>query len=53
MRMVLQGVSSRFDHYLDRPWGADERRGTSRVIIGHELDEAAVTASLRSNLAEA
>jgi cobalamin biosynthesis protein CobW len=53
MRMVLQGVSSRFDHYFDRPWGVDERRVTSLVIIGHELDEAAVMASLRSNLAEA
>lgn len=52
MRMVLQGVSSRFDHYFDRPWGADERRVTALVVIGHELDPVLVRASLRRILME-
>jgi cobalamin biosynthesis protein CobW len=51
MRMVLQGVSSRFDHYFDRPWGATERRVTSLVVIGHDLDTTAVTDRLKQHLA--
>ncbi|MCF6405156.1 cobalamin biosynthesis protein CobW [Chitinophaga filiformis] len=37
MRMVLQGVSNRFDHYFDRKWKDGETRKTSLVIIGDEL----------------
>ena len=33
MRMVLQGVGSRFDYYFERPWGANEERKTSIVVI--------------------
>ena len=39
MRMVLQGVSDRFDHYFDRKWKDNEVRKTSLVIIGDELSE--------------
>jgi cobalamin biosynthesis protein CobW len=39
MRMVLQGVSNRFDHYFDRKWKDGETRKTSLVIIGHELHD--------------
>ncbi len=39
MRMVLQGVSSRFEHYFDRKWKDGETRKTSLVIIGDELAE--------------
>ncbi|SEW39206.1 cobalamin biosynthesis protein CobW [Chitinophaga sp. YR573] len=39
MRMVLQGVSSRFEHYFDRKWKEGENRKTSLVIIGDELHE--------------
>jgi cobalamin biosynthesis protein CobW len=39
MRMVLQGVSSRFEHYFDRKWKEGEIRKTSLVIIGDELHE--------------
>ncbi|UPK66711.1 cobalamin biosynthesis protein CobW [Chitinophaga filiformis] len=39
MRMVLQGVSKRFDHYFDRKWKDGETRKTSLVIIGNELHE--------------
>jgi cobalamin biosynthesis protein CobW len=47
MRLVVQGVGSRLNHYYDRDWRADERRGTRLVIIAQQgLDRAAVTASL-------
>jgi cobalamin biosynthesis protein CobW len=39
MRMVLQGVSNRFDHYFDRKWKDNETRKTSLVIIGDELHD--------------
>jgi cobalamin biosynthesis protein CobW len=39
MRMVLQGVSNRFDHYFDRKWKDSETRKTSLVIIGDELHD--------------
>ncbi|RBL91315.1 cobalamin biosynthesis protein CobW [Chitinophaga flava] len=48
MRMVLQGVSQRFEHYFDRPWKASEERKTALVVIGHDLDEAAITQSLNN-----
>ncbi|QYS90916.1 GTP-binding protein [Flavobacterium covae] len=37
MRMVLQGVSTRFESYFDRKWKENETRITSLVIIGDEL----------------
>lgn len=39
MRMVLQGVSNRFEHYFDRKWKDGEIRKTSLVLIGDELAE--------------
>lgn len=48
MRMVLQGVSQRFDHYFDRLWKTGETRKTALVVIGHDLDEAAIAAALNS-----
>lgn len=39
MRMILQGVSNRFDHYFDRKWKESETRKTSLVIIGDELHD--------------
>ena len=42
MRMVLQGVGTRFDYYFDRKWKEGEDRKTKLVIIGKELDEKAV-----------
>ena len=38
MRMVLQGVSTRFESYFDRKWKDNETRKTSLVIIGDELE---------------
>ena len=38
MRMVLQGVGSRFDYYFERAWGANEKRKTSIVVIGKNIE---------------
>jgi cobalamin biosynthesis protein CobW len=38
MRLVLQGVGSRFETFYDRRWQPDEPRQTRLVIIGSELD---------------
>ena len=38
MRMVLQGVGSRFDYYFERPWGENETRKTSLVVIGKNIE---------------
>ena len=38
MRLVLNGVGTRFDYFYDRPWRSDEPRHTKLVVIGHELD---------------
>jgi cobalamin biosynthesis protein CobW len=43
MRLQLQAVGSRIDHYFDRAWAAGEARGTRLVVIGlHEMDEGVV-----------
>ncbi|MNV69979.1 putative GTP-binding protein YjiA [compost metagenome] len=46
MRLVVHGVGTRFDSYFDRRWAAGETPQTHLVLIGHELDEAAITAEL-------
>ena len=46
MRLVVQGVGSRFDSYFDRPWSADETRATELVMIGSHLDKQRVTDTL-------
>ncbi|MGO4280449.1 cobalamin biosynthesis protein CobW [Cupriavidus sp. OV038] len=51
MRLVLHGVGQRFDSYFDRAWRADEARGTRVVLIGQELDGAALQAALDQALA--
>ncbi|MBQ4802752.1 cobalamin biosynthesis protein CobW [Aquimarina sp. MMG015] len=38
MRMVLQGVGSRFDYYFERSWGTNETRKTSIVVIGRNIE---------------
>ena len=48
MRLVIQGVGQRFDHFYDRPWGADEPRQTRLVFIGEDLDGASLRLSLES-----
>jgi cobalamin biosynthesis protein CobW len=46
MRLVVQGVGSRFDSYFDRAWKADEKRGTELVLIGSHLDRERVMSTL-------
>lgn len=46
MRLVMQGVGSRFDYFFDRPWKDDEPRQTKLVFIGDEVDGAKVEAAL-------
>ena len=44
MRLVLQGVGSRLQHYYDRDWETDETRISKLVIIGeHDMNQAAIT----------
>ncbi|HEX6111692.1 MAG TPA: GTP-binding protein, partial [Geminicoccaceae bacterium] len=48
MRLVLQGVGDRIQHYFDRPWGPDETREGRLVVIGERgLDRKAIAAALR------
>jgi cobalamin biosynthesis protein CobW len=49
MRLVVQGVGGRFQHYYDRDWQAGEARETRLVVIGQTgLDEAGIRAHLES-----
>lgn len=46
MRLVVQGVGTRFDSYFDRPWRADEPRESQLVLIGAGLQQAGLQADL-------
>jgi cobalamin biosynthesis protein CobW len=47
MRLVLQGVGGRLQHYYDRPWQEGEDKASRLVVIGLKgLDRAAITAAL-------
>ena len=47
MRLVLQGVGRRIQHYYDREWHDGERRSTRLVVIGAAgLDRAAIRAAI-------
>ena len=48
MRQVLQAVGKRLEVHFDRLWEATETPKTELVLIGKGLDEAAVTAILKS-----
>ncbi|PYG96915.1 cobalamin biosynthesis protein CobW, partial [Arthrobacter stackebrandtii] len=50
MRLLVQGVGTRFDKHFDRAWRADEPRITRLVLIGQELDAAQLEARLRQAL---
>ncbi|WP_263263718.1 cobalamin biosynthesis protein CobW [Pseudomonas sp. RIT-PI-S] len=50
MRLLVQGVGSRFDRHFDRPWGAGEERVSRLVLIGQALDEAALREELNHAL---
>lgn len=47
MRLVVQGVGGRIQHYYDRPWEPDDGREGRLVVIGQTgLDEAAIARAL-------
>jgi cobalamin biosynthesis protein CobW len=47
MRLLIQGVGSRFRHQFDRPWAAEEERRGRLVVIGEKgIDRAAITAAV-------
>ncbi len=47
MRLVVQGVGGRLQHYYDRDWRPAEARATRLVVIGETgLDEAAIRSAL-------
>ncbi|UFH50914.1 cobalamin biosynthesis protein CobW [Pseudomonas sp. KNUC1026] len=50
LRLLVQGVGCRFDKHFDRPWKAGEARITRMVLIGQELDAAALQAELLAAL---
>ncbi|MHA6194799.1 cobalamin biosynthesis protein CobW [Pseudomonas wadenswilerensis] len=50
MRLLIQGVGTRFDKHFDRAWRAEESRITRLVLIGQDLDAAALEARLRAAL---
>ena len=50
MRLLVQGVGTRFDKHFDRAWRADEPRITRLVLIGQDLDAVKLEARLRQAL---
>ncbi|AYG61433.1 cobalamin biosynthesis protein CobW [Rhizobium jaguaris] len=49
MRLQIQAVGSRIDHYFDRAWAPGEERQTRLVVIGlHEMDEGIVRKAIES-----
>jgi cobalamin biosynthesis protein CobW len=47
MRLAVQGVGPRVEHYYDRAWMADEARASSLVVIGRKgLDRDRIAAEL-------
>ncbi|MBE7638131.1 cobalamin biosynthesis protein CobW [Sneathiella sp. P13V-1] len=48
MRLVVQAVGNRIQHYFDREWNDSDERVSRLVIIGeHGLDEGAITSALK------
>ncbi|WP_414529341.1 cobalamin biosynthesis protein CobW [Nodularia chucula] len=48
MRLVMQGVGSRFDKFYDRPWKLAETKQTSLVFIGRDLQPSEIESQLVS-----
>lgn len=48
VRMLVQAVGPRLNHYFDRPWNSTENRSTRLVVIGEKhLDQIAITKALQ------
>lgn len=50
MRLLIQGVGTRFDKHFDRAWRSEEPRITRLVLIGQDLDATQLEARLRQAL---
>jgi cobalamin biosynthesis protein CobW len=48
MRLVMQGVGTRFEHFYDRPWQPQELRQTKLVFIGRDLNSNQIESQLIS-----
>ncbi|NJL09674.1 MAG: cobalamin biosynthesis protein CobW [Calothrix sp. SM1_7_51] len=48
MRLVIQGVGSRFEQFYDRPWQPEELKQTKLVFIGRDLNASQIEAQLVS-----
>ena len=49
MRLQIQTVGPRINHYYDRPWTASEERASRLVVIGEKgIDQNAITKALHS-----
>jgi cobalamin biosynthesis protein CobW len=46
MRLVMQGVGTRFDKFYDRPWLPEEARQTRLVFIGRDLKSSEIESQL-------
>ncbi|MEA5514523.1 cobalamin biosynthesis protein CobW [Nodularia sp. UHCC 0506] len=46
MRLVMQGVGTRFDKFYDRPWKPQETKQTSLVFIGRDLQASEIESQL-------
>ncbi|MBD0302521.1 MAG: cobalamin biosynthesis protein CobW [Tolypothrix sp. T3-bin4] len=46
MRLVMQGVGTRFDQFYDRPWQPQEPRQTRLVFIGRDLKSSEIESQL-------
>lgn len=51
MRLVVQGVGRRFDSYFDRRWRDGEAPASRFVLIGEDLDAAALQRAFDAALA--
>ena len=46
MRLVMQGVGTRFDKFYDRPWKPEEAKQTRLVFIGRDLKSSEIESQL-------
>jgi cobalamin biosynthesis protein CobW len=52
MRLLVQGVGSRFRHQFDRPWAPGEARRGRLVVIGQKgLDQGAISTAISAAIA--
>lgn len=49
MRLVLQGVGTRFEQFYDRPWQLEEPQQTRLVFIGRSLDPEQIQIQLAAS----